>query len=490
MSETMRQDRWRPFLIALLGLLAVAILARAVFAPENHDEAQYVASAVLTADGWLIFRDFMSLQAPVHALVFAPIARLFPHDVYLAMRLATALCGFGVLAVVWATLSRMRVSPAAALLGVIGLGGCAAFQFSGSIVRNDMLATLFLAGAIWGLLARRNWALFGLFVGLAVATKLSFAPYLLASGTLLIRQSGRNVLRFAGGTAVGLAPLVICTAVARHEAWYGMVEFGAVAPFHWYGANGMGAKIGVLAKVLDTLESAVQGPALLAALVVAVKGRRGGFEGHALRVLTFAGLLGALIPTPTHLPYLMPLLPPLFILFAMTVDRMPAGATRRWVVALALLLVTAGSVKSVKILVRAPAPKGNALTITSQTQWIAATIRAHGLSGPIVTLSPHRAAGAGLILDRRFATGPFVYRSGVLLSPERAKRLAVATPATLDKQLDAAPPAAILTGYEGRSRKFTIDPDRTLIAYAQAHNYRPVALPDGLGTLHLRPARR
>lgn len=474
------------FILILAGLVALAL-----YAPDNHDEAQYAATAVLSRDG-LPFRDFLSLQPPVHALLYAPLAAWFSGDTFLVMRLATALTAGLLLIAVYGAQRRLGVSALSATIASIALAGCAAFQFAGSVVRNDMLAALFMAAGIAATIPRRSsadasrrWAVAGLLLGLAAATKLSYVPALVAP-LFVLRRDAAAWRPYLAGAALGLAPLLALAAVAPAQAWYGLIEFGVHAPFHWYTANGLDDRVGLASKFAGTAQSLARGPALPALAIILVAHRRMRRPRHRmLAAMLIAGLVGALMPTPTHLPYLMPLLPPLFILAGRALDGLRDERRAIAIVGLAMFALI-GSSRSTRVLTGRTDADRSAVAVDGQTRWIADRVRAEGISGRIATLSPHRALDTGLAIDPRFATGPFVFRSGALLSPTRAADLNVATPLDLVRQLDASPPAAILAGYERRSRRFTIDPDRQLVAYARTRDYRALPLPDGVGTLYLR----
>ena len=49
----------------------------ALIRPLKHDESQYVAAAVLTAHGQMLYCDFAYLQTPLQPFLFAPLAWLF-----------------------------------------------------------------------------------------------------------------------------------------------------------------------------------------------------------------------------------------------------------------------------------------------------------------------------------------------------------------------------------------------------------------------------
>ena len=50
------------------------------------DESQYIASAFLTAQGLLPYRDYAYLQTPLQPFAFAPLQWLFAGHVLIAMR--------------------------------------------------------------------------------------------------------------------------------------------------------------------------------------------------------------------------------------------------------------------------------------------------------------------------------------------------------------------------------------------------------------------
>jgi len=511
-----------------LMMLAFAAMALwfglgALAMKENHDESQYVAAAALSLKG-MIFRDFLSLQPPLHAWLYAPIAALFPSDMFLAMRLATALTALATVALVYRAQRFAGVSVRLALAAAVLMAACDSFQFCATVVRNDMLPALFSAAgvfaAIWAQADRqpRRWAVAGLCFGLAASCKISFAPLGIAvAGFLLwnhVRPNGGGhgprfgreaFTAYAIGSAAGLLPALVVFVIAPANFFYGVVTFAQTAPFDWYAANGLGGRLGTAAKLIDVTEHLATGPALLAIAVVFYGLWRRGTDGAAgpralLLWLLASGLLGALIPTPTHQQYILPALPPLFVLLGMELSRIAAAPAsvrvpgrglrgflsgRRLPAALGLCALV-GSAPLAVAMARAPARGLPAVTISAQADWIGDRMRARRLQGDIATLSPHRTLDSGYPLDPRFATGPFVYRSGNLLSLGRVMSLRTATPATIEAELAERPPAAILVGYESRIKSFRLSPDDSLRNYAIRKGYEAVPLPDGHGTLYLR----
>ena len=129
-----------------------------------------------------------------------------------------------------------------------------------------------------------------------------------------------------------------------------------------------------------------------------------------------------------------------------------------------------------------------AFKIEAEAHWIGAQLKASGARGTIATLSPFVVVDSGYPLDRRFATGVFVYRSGDLFSAEDHQRFHTVGPATLAQSLDAEPPTAIVVGYQRQPQPFRITLDPDLRAYAQSRGYRLLRSPVGTAELYINPA--
>lgn len=501
LRQTSAAGRWQTLAIAY-AVLIVWTGARALLAPVNHDESQYVAGAVL-APAHLIFRDFLSLQPPLHAWVMAPVAML-GGTTLVALRLADAALAVGALALLHAALTAAGVSRRFAIAMLFLAAACQPFQFAASVVRNDILPMALLCGALAaGLVGCRRvdwrcWALAGLLLGLAGSTKLSYGPPLVITGLFLCWQvmRGRIVVAaipaFAIGGAVGLLPLLAGFFAQPQAFLYGTLEFGAEAPFDWYRANGLEHRLGLIGKLLDLLRYAALGPMLVAllTLILFAFDRRSTDAGDPRRTWLYwmlaAGLIAAALPTPTQRQYLLPVLPPVFVLLGLAMEARWQSRTRvgRAVLTLLGLSFASGLVADGVILARG---QPTAVDVDRHARWMGGALA--GNDGAIFTLSPEHAIASGRPIDPLSATGPFVLRSGTTIDRARAIALAVPTPETLPVLLDRCPPAAILTGYERGSRRFRIAPDEIVIRYAQARGYRPLPVPDGEGTLFLRPGR-
>lgn len=492
---------------ALVLVLTALIAIRAIYELPDHDESQYVAGAYF-AGRLMIFRDFMHLQTPLQAWLFAPIAALFPTNMYIAMRLANALLAGATLAVVVATCRRLGTGWIAAAVAALFLGLCQPMQASATLVRNDILPMLFCALAVLaGVVACRErrplaWPLSGVCFGLAVSTKVSYAFPAAAAGLFLLvrlarpddrRQAWTELAAFSSGGTLGLLPTLIAFAVAPDAFLWGVVTYGASAPFDWYRANGLNEMLTLSGKAAATFQMIGRSPALPALVlllpVMLWRRRLGRPDIAFLDAVVIGGLIAALLPTPTWPYYFMTLLPVLFVRLAVELDRL--GRAPRIV---ALVIGGVFAVSTVFMLdwtlrhfIASPASAYAMPRAESEAHWIGERLRAAGVRGKIATLVPHRVLDSGYPVDPRFATGVFVYRSGGLLHAAGHERFHTVGPQTVAGWFDRSQPAAIVTGYEAGTDRFHIQPDARLRAYAQARSYRLERSPFGRAELYINP---
>ncbi len=480
-------------------LATTLLLLLGVFtSPNNHDESQYVAGAALARTG-LIYRDFASLQPPLQSWVYAPLASLFPGWTLLAMRLATALFSLAAAAATYGAQRTIGIDRRAASLATLAMACTATFLFTGSVVRNDALPAALAAGAtaaaLHGALRQRlrAMALAGLLLGAATSAKLSYAPMLACAGVApLLYGRWRGlcaVLAFAVGAAIGLLPMLLAALPAPQAFLYGVFTYARTAPFEWYVASGRGGELGIGVKILFLLLNMLQGPALLAAILSArtLIGRR-----HRLRpqhvmlaALLAGGALGAVLPTPTQIQYLLPMLPPLFVAFGLAIAR--GALASRGAAALAILFALAGIAPSIADAAKIARKGRTVLAIERQAHAIGAFLAQSGAEGVIASVAPERVIDSGYPIDPRFAAGPFLFRNGGLMPPALVRALKAVTPQTLEESFGQAPPAAILVGYEKLARNGGPPADAPLEAYAVRHDFQRADLTDGLGRLYVRP---
>ena len=498
------------------GLAAGVVAAAAVLAalaiclPINHDEAEYVSPARL-AGHLRPFADFMFLQTPLQLYLTAPLAMLATGWSFLALRLANAAMGLGVLALVYASQRRLGAPPARALVSTGLLLAAYPFEFAGAVARNDALPALLESGAVLaGIVAlepgRRAWPLWslaGLLLGAATSAKISYAIPLAGAGLFLLwrcwreRKGLASLFGFGLAGLAGLLPTLIAYLGAPDAFVWGVFTYAHAASAYWYRLVGQGDRLRLPNRAVEGLFHLAVGPALAILIGVAAALWKRRPEARPaerwLQVLAVAGLVAAFAPSPMQRQYFLPLLPPLFVLWGVSDPPAVLGPVAR---KLLLALVAAGAVVGAGRVIyvlgdagiglwRGRAPP--ALALTAEAHWIGATLQAAGRNGAIVTPSPHVVADSGRPIDPRFASGAFPYRSGDMLSGPELQRLHLASPATLGAALDEAPPDAIVTGYEPATGRFHRNVDDDFRAYARARRYLRRVSPDGRAELWIRP---
>lgn len=495
------------------GSLTAFLCLLSLIAPLNHDESQYFAAAELL-NGRLPFVDFLYLQTPLQPFLLAPLAALSHSHSFILLRMVQGIAGAAILWLVYLCQRRLGAGWKASLSATCLLALTHSFQFGVTVVRNDALPALFASvGMLLALSAisresrRANpllWFGAGLAFAAAIATKISYVLPAAAIGLYfcfaLARTRSRATMLDAAMCALGAAliafPWIILRAAAPQTFDYGVFHYAVHAPFDWYRVNGLGDRLTLQSKATDIAKLFFEGPAWIALALVlsATVRRRSGVLPLAsatllLDLLILAGLLAAASPTPSWQQYLIPMLPPLFVRAGLILDDFPRW-NARWRVAIGLALAASaaiGLLQPVQWITKAFAGNPNVVTATREAHWIGAQLEGAGADGAIATLSPHIVLDSGYALDPRFSAGPFFYRTGDRLLVGDQWAMHVISPKTLSAFLCERPPAAIVTGYETRHKRFKIDLDAGLRRFAVMQGYRRKLSPYGDAELYIAP---
>jgi hypothetical protein len=352
----------------------------------------------------------------------------------------------------------------------------AALLLHGQAARRDSLLCIAASGAL---------------LGLAIGTRLTFAPIgiPLALFPLLFalpwRRRWAHCLTFSTAGIVASAPSLYFLCVDREAFLFGNLEFPRLRLLDpentrilktmtwWRKLRYFGKEI-----VLPGWPLFVAYGLLGVRPAIAwFRTRRREEIGAALLfcVLPFA-LLGCFAPSRyqyQHYYLFAPLLV-LGTLLGATHDRGSAAADRRargWLLALAIASVLSLTVRSWRAdgvgafdwIGRIGRP---AEWFPAKSRAIGSSIRAHVPTGKVLTLAPTAVLEGGLKIYPEFATGPFAWRSAKFAAPDRRERLKLIAPSDLEALLDRDPPAAILTGVEDEAL------EKPLVAYAQAHGFQ------------------
>ena len=492
----------------------------------NHDSEQYVFAAYLM-ESLNIYQDFVYLHPPYFPVLLSSIFYFIDGEYFLYARLCVFVFSFATVFVVLAMTRRITgdLSIATAFAVIVSLSPI--FLWASQQARNDMTACFFCVLAIWLIFEALSANKFGkvLFflggfcVAISVGTKITYAfvpvivvVYVLirAGGTLSENIRTATVPLVLGGGASSI-PIIYFAVRAWDNFLFEVYQFHLAAPHDWYDRNGLREMLNRFKEAIVVKNFLFSDVLLICFVfiffVMLVVLREKNFHtfvrdfndkhGFLFVLLFVVGLPFCMIPLPSYEPYFLPMIP--LIVLCTSVFYATSGAVladTRGQLVLALTVVVA--LNGLPALAR-DAWRGvdGDRRMTTRVHRTATEIRnaleSRGIVGKVATLSPIRVIDAGVPVYREFASGPFLFRSGNLYSPEKLHALHALSPETLDEFLDNDPPAAILTGFEQAGfgprpgSKFTIAADAPLEAYAATRGYEEVKGDfEGKGRLFVR----
>ena len=535
---------WRTLLlwfVSALVLLLILLLLVGINMRRglNHDEYQFVASGQLMATtGLLPYRDFPYFHVPGLSLLYAGLFQFTPR-LLLSARLFSVICGWLLLVLLWVlTLVELRQARfwlrlAAAVGVVLLLMASPIFIYTSGRAWNHDLPMLLTIGALWVFdrawradppgvanprLTAKNrlsgfWlsgarfqpvpAVCGLLLGLATATRLSFAFALLAFVLAILLppkrrwpERRRALLHLSAGALVGMLPALYFLVLSPQAFCFGNLTYIGLNTQYYRSLAAPPPSMTLLGKVdyiWDLLRTQpANGLSLLSLVGIGVCVWRADPKAQVWRrlqptaLLWLCMLLSALVATPSQPQYFYPLWPLVILALVLLL-----GTTQRWGRTPIMLLLVAGGLAA--ILSRSPYQAGLEIVFSprewypnklhARGQWVRTLVNAgDGQSTVVLTVAPILPLEGGVAIDPALATGPFAWRVAPLLSDEERRRYHLFTPDELMAQLTVTPPRALLVGLENDD----VDLEATLVDWAQRQGYVPLALPDE-GTLWLSP---
>lgn len=501
--------------IVAAGILLVLMLlfVRSMARPLNHDENQFIAPAVLLLrHGLLPYRDYPVFHTPYLLFLFAGLFALTSH-LLLAARGFNVLCAVSLLALVFAVAARAfghlgekRWLIALGFFLLLGLNR--GFGFTAGRAWNHDLAVLAAVAAflvfLLGQESHRSvlWlALCGVFVGIALGTRLSFAPLVapFALATLLFPIPGRSRLScltiYGAGLALALLPMALLFLQAPRQFFFDNFTYNGT--INWlYRVSTVPHEIRFLNKLRFPFQEVLKSPSDLALVMgfiyfTARPWWQAGWRQYRtnpevtllLLILPFL-FIGSWAPTPSYRQYYYPFVP--FLLLGNIY-----GLARAWTFRVGWVIAAVAAESLIQSIFALPP---GSLT-RHPSQWPVFAAHAEGVAieklvprGRILTLAPVFPLEGGLDIYPAFATGPFAWRTAGLMSAEQRARFGFIAPADLAAFLEKQPPDAILTGSE------PAELEEPMKRYAWTHHYEPHRLgkrgflwmPVATGALDLR----
>jgi 4-amino-4-deoxy-L-arabinose transferase-like glycosyltransferase len=473
------------FFLVLIGLLFSHALAR----PLARDEEQFVsAGALLLRDGFLPYRHYPFFHMPNLALIFAGL--FWTNDfLLLTARCFNATAAALLLILLFVTVTRRfraqdrhPLLMAAACVLIFYLNPF--FQFTSGRAWNHDLPMLATVGAfvvmIHGLQAKRGprWLLCsGALLGLAIGTRLSFAPLFAGFVLALIAIAPAGVSPkqavglFSAGLVVALLPTIALALSAPHEFYFDNFTYNG--PLNRaYRESALQEKSGNLYKTLFILQQLKQSRATLALLGGAIyfaakawrhggwKNRRAQPEIVALCCLLPFVLVGVLAPTPPYPQYLFAVIPFLFMIniYGLTDGTISRRHVAIFVSAVVLLAVVESGSSTLRESLSPSAGRWPAVALHHRAKRIHHFVQ----KGPVLTLDPIYPLEARIGIYKELATGPFAWRTAAFLDKDKRKRFKIVGPDELE---DLVQPAAVLIRLKPNGG------EEALVTFVQTHGY-------------------
>lgn len=503
-----------------LAILAF-IVSNSVSADFSHDENQFIAPGQLLAyHGLFPYLDYPYTHMPYGALFYAISASASDYD-FLAGRLMNSLVWLGCILLMVAISRVVRAVSATpsggqpswmqllwefALVYVFIHHGPALLVLRAAL--NHSLATFFSLLAAWffvrgarpqGMAARAAFQT-GACVAMAGLIRFNYASlsvvllfcWLIYSAWLRQGQPGRIVLGYVGGMLAASLPAIVLAALAPRQFYYGNLVYIRLNTVYYeqlLRRSGMdlATKLheftsNILPQPLELVLYAVLVYAAVDSAARVLRRRpdadlpRFGLAGIAIALW-----MSAFAPTPALLHYFAAPLPFLFVLLC--AFELSPGRFRTAARALGALAVLTAAFTSIS----RQNPLDEIAVLADSSQWppvqvheLAVSLRDHVAEGPILTLQPMVPMEAGYDAYPFTATGPFSWRTSLLLTARRRGEYEVTSPQELAALLEQVPPEAILVGFEGPNAGFERQDQGGLEApfseYAKTHGYEPVAL--------------
>lgn len=466
------------FLIALLFTFTRAISER-IFS----DEQLFLGGAGLMARGeGLIYRDFFYNHMPTHALVLATLFKLTKHWT-LAARTLDAACGAALVALLFEAGRRLFVAAPTLWRTLLSASVAAVFLFNpvtadavGKAWNHDLAALSCVAGFVVlaaGLKRERAtmWVITsGVLAAIAVTSRLTFAPPLLAFVLFIATAPGRSFVArvklltlFSLGALIGAAPALLVFAQAPANAYFENVKFPGLTT-RYQGELQRGARdtffrkldfiqrVGAKSWALHVFFWLAIASALVAQTFLSVIRRpQAGMPvpQHARPllwstiVLVLAATVAAFVPTPMFNQYLYGPLP--FAALLIIVAIASARLERFWITRILVIALAIVCVMSAKD------QYDDVALLATPSKWSPNLARRDGkrlarlaAPGKVLTFLPGLAMEAGLPIYDGLSIGRYAHRIADYLTPGQRQKMNVPDTATMRKWFEEDRPGAVL----------------------------------------------
>ncbi|MFL5514919.1 MAG: hypothetical protein ACJ8DJ_02105, partial [Gemmatimonadales bacterium] len=290
------------------------------------------------------------------------------------------------------------------------------------------------------------------------------------------REAGwRPILSFTAGAIAGLLPTAVMALLAPEQFYFSVFRYSLEAPQQWWASVGHADLLTPSRKLRDLLKYSLSG-SILPGILLGALDRRRLPQLLLLDCMIVGGLVTAYLPDPAFRQYLVPLLPPLFARLAITLGHLQPKF--RWTTLFCLGALSIAGLSTTAADMRRSGRRGSELVRAVR---IGSAVAELSRGGSVATLAPELVAGSNVQLDRRFVTGPFLFRTEGALARE-ALRLGYSPNWQSVQLLGNVGPSAIVLGTEVEARP-PMHPhglDWYLERWARGRNYSEHKLAGGI----------
>ncbi len=496
-------------------LVLLIYLSRSAHWGFSHDENQFIAAGQLLADrGLLPYINYPYTHMPYGVLFYALTAKISGYD-YLAGRVLNAIgwliCSLLIVYIFklfWKTGSSIAGFVWEIVIVYIFLNHPSMLLIAGEAL-NHSLASLFSLLALMFFIEliqqkySSPWPAFGsgACICLAALIRFNYASLIVLLSFLFLifklvlnpPRISRTLLSFSAGLFTAAIPALGLIINSPNAFFYGNLVYPRLNTIYYqellFKSNmDLGSKIrGFLSHILSSPIDFILYALLIfvgvTSLVFFLR-RKSPYDLSKLAMAGFAGtlFLTAFAPTPTQQQYFFAPLPFLVVILALV--GFEIYQKNKWGFYLTILCIIFALNPSIKV----TNPLSELGYLSNPSQWTPLQVHEFGVElkqyvpkGRILTLIPMIPLEAGYDTYPFTATGPFSWRTSLLLSSQRRTQYGVTSPDELSGLLSRLPPDAILTGFESPYDGFTKNDPGTLetpfIDFAKENGYKPMILP-------------
>ena len=496
-------------------LVLLVSLGRSVHWGFSHDENQFIAAGQLFADhGLLPYVNYPYTHMPYGVLFYALTAKVSAYD-YLAGRVLNAvlwlLCSFLIVYIFrlfWKTGLTFAGLLWEFVMVYLFLNHPSMSVIAGEALNHSLASFFSLLALMFFIQSTKpnhspNRAAFpsGASIGLAALIRFNYASLIVVLLILYLMNrlvqnpagNSKTLISFFAGLFIAAIPALGWIVYSPAAFYYTNLVYPRLNTIYYQGLL-FKSNMDFVTKVGGFLSHILSSPIdfILYALLLFVGvasfvfflRRRSSTDLNKLALAGFAFtlFLTAFAPTPTQQQYFFAPLPFLVIILAVIGLEIYQKSSRAFY--LTILFVLFASNPTFKI----SNPIIDMNYLSNPSQWTPLQVHDFGdeikqymPKGRILTLIPMIPLEAGYDIYPFTATGPFLWRTSLLLSPQRRGLYGVTSPDELSGILQKNPPDGILTGFETPYDGFTKDDPGNLetpfIDYAKENGYKPIILP-------------